>query len=348
MYSKKLSKILVAFFYHKIMCLLISMDNTEHIQGMFLGGVIGDAVGALLEFNYRSMTERIIRDAMKLQGGGVYSVGEGQPTDDSELSFALLQVLLEHDPNQGFPRDAVYEAYHNWYKSSPFDCGYTCRLAFSGSYQDERLMSYSADSQANGALMRVSPISIWAVNCTDDLIAHFARQDALLSHPNKVCQDCNVIYCIALAYLLRYPSKNIDCINHIKRYIVENESIIHIDVQKWFQESQNDTLPYDFNPEKQIGWVRWAFTLSFYFLLKGNSFETTLYDVISYGGDVDTNACIVMTMMGVLHGINGIPDYYKNKVVSFDCATTRNGQKRPIHYSTSVVYKKLLKWLETQ
>lgn len=324
------------------------MENKENIQGLFLGGVIGDAVGAVLEFNYRDMTETTIRNAMKMPGGGVYSVGEGQPTDDSELSFALLQVLLEHDPSKGFPKDKVHDAYHNWYKSNPFDSGYTCRLAFSSKSHDIRFMSYAADSQANGALMRVSPISIWAMNCPDDLIAHFARQDALLSHPNKVCQDCNAIYCIALAYLLKHPSKHIDCIDHIKRYIAENESVIHIDVQKWFQESQNDTLPYDFNPEKQIGWVRWAFTLSFHYLLKGSSFETTLYDVISYGGDVDTNACIVMTMIGALHGIEGIPEYYRSKILLFDCVTTNNGQRRPIYYSTSIVYNKLLKWLEIQ
>ena len=323
------------------------MDNKEHIQGLFLGGVIGDAVGSVLEFNYRKMTEAVIRNAMKMPGGGVYSLGEGQPTDDSELSFSLLQVLLEQDPSKGFPRDKVHDAYHNWYKSNPFDCGYTCRLAFSSKSHDVRLMSFVADSQANGALMRVSPISIWAMNCPDDLIAHLARQDALLSHPNKVCQDCNAIYCIALTYLLKHPSRNIDCINHIKKYIKENKTTIHTDVQKWFQESQNATLPDDFNAEKQIGWVRWAFTLSFHYLSKGNSFETTLYDVISYGGDVDTNACIVMTMMGALHGIKGIPENYINKVLSFGCVSTIKGQKRPIYYSTPIVYEKLLKWLKT-
>ena len=221
-------------------------------------------------------------------------------------------------------------------------------MAFSSKAHDVRFMSYAAESQANGALMRVSPISVWAMNCPDDLIAHFARQDALLSHPNKVCQDCNAIYCIALAYLLKHPLKNIDCINHIKKYIEDNQTIIHTDVQKWFEDSLRDGLPEDFDAKKHIGWVRWAFTLSFHYLQKGNSFESTLYDVISYGGDIDTNACIVMTMMGALHGIQGIPEHYKNKILSFDCVTTNNGKRRPVHYSTPIVYNKLLKWLETQ
>jgi len=317
----------------------------EHIQGLFLGGVIGDASGAVLEFNYRQMTETVIRNAMKMPGGGIYGVGEGQPTDDSELSFALLQVLMEQDPNKGFPKNEVHKAYHNWYCSNPFDCGYTCRLAFTSRTQDERFMAFNADSQSNGALMRVSPISIWAMNCTDDIIAHYARQDALLSHPNKVCQDCNALYCIALVYLLNHPKDNQGCLQHIQEYIQKNKQIIHSDVQEWFQQSQQEDLPDDFNPEKSIGWVRWAFTLSFHFLSKKQSFEDTLYAVISYGGDVDTNACIVMAMMGAFHGVKNIPDYYKKKVLIFDCVNTEKGRKRPSNYSTYLVYNKLLKWL---
>lgn len=316
----------------------------EHVQGVFLGGVIGDACGAVLEFNYREMTESVIRNAMKMPGGGIYAVGEGQPTDDSELSFALLQVLMEHDPNKGFPRDKVHDAYHSWYCSNPFDCGYTCRLAFSSRIHDERFMAYNAESQANGALMRVSPISIWAMNCMDDMIAYYARQDALLSHPNKVCQDCNALYCIALAYLLKNPGDNLGCLQHIQDYIQEHQHIIHNDVQDWFKQSQQEDLPDDFNPERSIGWVRWGFTLSFYSLLKAKSFEDTLYDVISYGGDVDTNACIVMGMIGAFHGANNIPDLLKKKVLNFDCVNTDKGRKRPSNYSTYLVYNKLLQW----
>lgn len=55
-----------------------------------------------------------------------------------------------------------------------------------------------------------------------------------------------------------------------------------------------------------------------------------------------------MTMMGALHGIECIPEHYRKKVLSFDCVSTNNGRKRPIHYSTPVVYDKLLKWLERQ
>lgn len=321
------------------------MRNKEQIQGLFLGSVIGDAVGAVLEFNSKNRSRNIILNAMLMPGGGVHGVGEGQPTDDSELSFALLQVLMENDPNEGFPQEKVRDAYHNWYCSNPFDCGYSCRVAFSCKIFDERFQAYNEDSQANGALMRASPISIWTMNFNDDIIAHYARQDAVLSHPNKICQDCNALYCIALAYLLRNHSQNIKCINHIKQYIEEHRTFIHYDVQRWFAYSQNDTLDFHFNPEKNMGWVRWAFILTFHSLMKGKPFEETLYDVISHGGDVDTNASIVMGMMGSFHGINGIPKPLRDKVLSFDCEKVKKGKQRPKHYCTKVVFNKLLEWL---
>jgi ADP-ribosyl-[dinitrogen reductase] hydrolase len=331
------------------MRIMTKFVNPDHIKGLFLGGVIGDAVGAVLEFNYDYMTDDVICHAIKLPGGGVYDVGEGQPTDDSELSFALLQVLLNHDPINGFPEEKVFEAYQKWYDSDPFDCGGTCGLAFSSKIHDENTMTSLKDSQANGALMRISPVSIWAMNHTDDVIAKFARQDTILSHPNQICQDCNTLYCIALAYLLRHPFENLRCIRHISKYITQHKNEIHPDVQKWFTESQYDKLPSDFNPEKNNGWVRWAFTLSFHFLRKGKSFETALYDVISYGGDVDTNSCIVMSMMGALHGIQSIPQHLIDTVLAFDCTKIHDktkGIQRPNEYSTRFIYNKLIDWIQ--
>jgi hypothetical protein len=70
-----------------------------------------------------------------------------------------------------------------------------------------------------------------------------------------------------------------------------------------------------------------------------------LQDVLSYGGDVDTNASIVMGMMGAFHGINGIPITLKEKVLSFDCTTTPQGRQRPRDYCTSIVFNKLVEWL---
>lgn len=63
----------------------------------------------------------------------------------------------------------------------------------------------SVDSKANGALMRATPLAIWAHRQDDAAIAEAAAADARLSHANPTCQDCNAAYCIALARLIRCP-----------------------------------------------------------------------------------------------------------------------------------------------
>lgn len=73
---------------------------------------------------------------------------------------------------------------------------------------------------------------------------------------------------------------------------------------------------YDTNEE--IGWIKHAFVLSFYYLLRfcqiidsklddvGTMqafYKKALRETIQLGGDTDTNACIVGGMVGALVGI---------------------------------------------
>ena len=64
-----------------------------------------------------------------------------------------------------------------------------------------------------------------------------------------------------------------------------------------------------------MGFVKHAFILSFYFLLRAENwknnyegfFEHVIKQVVSLAGDSDTNASIVMGMIGSLVGIKAVP-----------------------------------------
>jgi ADP-ribosylglycohydrolase len=67
--------------------------------GCVLGAFIGDAAGATLEFiGQKNITEKSVKTAMMLKGGGVFNVGPGQITDDSEMAMCLLHAAYE-DPS---------------------------------------------------------------------------------------------------------------------------------------------------------------------------------------------------------------------------------------------------------
>ncbi|MCO5566987.1 hypothetical protein L7F22_020670 [Adiantum nelumboides] len=64
---------------------------------------------------------------------------------------------------------------------------------------------YSGSLEANGALMRIVPMAIWLAGKSYELVAQAAKEDALLSHPNVVCQECNAVYLLTIAHPITNP-----------------------------------------------------------------------------------------------------------------------------------------------
>lgn len=134
-------------------------------QGALLGQLAGDALGSLVEFKSPEAITATYPDGVRdLADGGTWTTLAGQPTDDSELALALAGTLVDAGT---YSEEAAAGAYGNWYASGPFDIGETTRRAFSpaavalGRGENPAAAAREAanrDSQANGALMRISPL----------------------------------------------------------------------------------------------------------------------------------------------------------------------------------------------
>lgn len=123
-------------------------------QGCLLGQLIGDALGSLVEFQSPEEIRRSYPEGVReLADGGTWNTIAGQPTDDSEMALLLARMLTErgaYDPN------AALQAYQFWLDSEPFDCGMTISAGLRG--------APNPDSQANGAMMRISTWSDFREN----------------------------------------------------------------------------------------------------------------------------------------------------------------------------------------
>ena len=58
-------------------------------------------------------------------------------------------------------------------------------------------------SQANGALMRISPLGIWGTLRDRAELTEAARADAQLTHPHAVCQTASTVFAVTLAAAIR-------------------------------------------------------------------------------------------------------------------------------------------------
>jgi ADP-ribosyl-[dinitrogen reductase] hydrolase len=266
-------------------------------QGCLLGQLAGDSLGSLVEFQTPDQIRRKYPDGVReLADGGTFNTLAGQPTDDSEMALLLARMLAERG---AYDADAAREAYVFWLNSGPFDCGMTISSGLRGKKNPE--------SQANGAMMRISPLGIFGSNHDLQRVAEWARQDANLTHPNPVCLQTNALYTMAVADAVRNGTA--------PRSLYEKVMMWANDMQAGRSVLETvagaaDTPPEDY-VDKQ-GWVLIAFRNALWQLLYASTLEEAVVDTVVQGGDTDTNAAICGALLGAVHGKTAIPGQWLN------------------------------------
>lgn len=259
------------------------MTLHDRAHGAWYGQLIGDNLGALVEFLGPAQIAAAYPDGVReMADGGTHSIAAGQPTDDSEMALALARSLVRRG---GYDRADVLDSYRRWLDSHPFDVGVTIGGALRGQFNE--------NSQANGALMRISPVAI-AYHRDPAKAASLARTDAALTHPNSYCLDVNSVWAGVLAGVIRDGA---DPLELFRAYSCEG----------LYDEEPGDV-------SQQQGWVRHAFTLTVHEAARGDSFEESLVRTIGRGGDTDTNAAIVGAFLGGVHGASGIPQRWRDTI----------------------------------
>jgi ADP-ribosylglycohydrolase len=270
-------------------------------QGCLLGQLAGDSLGGLVEFSSAESLRRKYPDGVRdLRDGGVWRNLAGQPTDDSELALMLARTLARE---KRFDRDAVFAGYRGWFNSGPFDIGNTIRAALGGG-------SPSATSQANGSLMRVSPLGIFGAGRPEQAAA-WAREDSRLTHPHPVCQDACAVYVAAIAAAVAgaTPQAAYDA-----ALAEAGRSGAHPDVRSSLAAARLGP-PTAFDGANQ-GWVLIALQNAFYQLLHAVNLEEGVVDTVQRGGDTDTNGAIAGALLGAAFGRPGVPSRWADALLT--------------------------------
>lgn len=273
-------------------------------QGVLLGQLSGDALGSQVEFMLPDRIRRLYPDDIcNLQPGGTWDTLAGQPTDDSEMALALARTLVEKGE---FDRPAIAQSYIDWARSGPFDIGGTtsrgiAALAGRG--------SPSVSSQANGALMRVSPVGIFAAG-KPALAARLAREDAKFTHPHPVCQAASAAFAAAIAAgIAGADHRAMWAIGFAHAGEDDGAAVVRACLERSLTEG-----PADFSHNQ--GWVLTALGNAFHRLYAGQSVGEALIETVMAGGDTDTNAAICGALLGAAWGRAHIPRRWRRLVLA--------------------------------
>jgi ADP-ribosyl-[dinitrogen reductase] hydrolase len=305
--------------------------------GCLLGQLTGDALGSQVEF----MPPEAIEDAFP---GGVRTIGPspiwqtiaGQPTDDSELALALARSLVRCG---AYDEEDVAGAYTDWLESAPFDVGGTVGRATRGMAEARRRGAPLAstgravanpDSQANGALMRQSPLAIWGHRLPDWQLALWVDLDTTMTHPNQVCKDASKAYLVALAAVIREGLDPEGAYAVARAWDQKNGR--SREVTHALEAARSEPPAF----VTSSGRVLVALQNAFYQALHAPTCEEAMVRTVGSGGDTDTNGAICGALVGALYGLDALPGQWRRVVLY--CKPGGGGRLRGILQPRPRVY----------
>jgi ADP-ribosylglycohydrolase len=267
-----------------------------------------------------------------MPGGGTFNLVPGQVTDDSEIALCLANGLILGEGTLNL--DHIAAQYRDWMQSFPFDIGSTIGSAFFplyevkkqvGEFPFSKAITKSAFknnqlSESNGCLMRITPLAIWCRNLSEKDIKKAVKAEIRHTHPSKIVLKACFYWVLAIVKLMNLvdkPDKTEEENIKLRMETVYEEIKSKIQFEKemddwWKLVEENKYI----SANDRMGWMKIAWTYGFIFLKQRQiDYYEIIKDVISRGGDTDTNACIVGGMIGSAIGFKRIPLQYLEKMI---------------------------------
>jgi len=276
----------------------------DRALGAYLGFAIGDALGATVEFmRPREIAARygLHRDII---GGGWLRLARGQVTDDTTMSLALGEALLQggsqalqqHAQGDETLIRSIGDAYVRWFKAKPVDCGNTCRRGIMRYMRDGSLEGeYNPGDGGNGALMRNLP-AVLATLGDDAALARLSVAQARLTHHHPLSDAATLGLGRLLVALLKGMS--------------------HGDCQQWAAQWATDNPAFHFTPYRGFASAYVVDTVQtvLHYLTHHADFEAALIATVNQGDDADTTGALVGMLAGARCGAARLPHRWLHRL----------------------------------
>jgi ADP-ribosylglycohydrolase len=227
------------------------------------GAIIGDLAGSIYEFGQ-------IKQVSPVEINNVIEP-ESFVSDDSILTMAIADAILNKKDYDSSLREwgkkyIDHHPDHEPYFKTIFSPGFTNWILGDG----------QGTSAGNGAMMRVSPVGY--LFDTEEEVIKNAREATIPSHNS----DDAVIAATLVSLIIFHARNGMKKEDIMKKLGIE---LREPKIEK-FNFTCADTVD-----------------VCLYSLFNSNSFEEAIKKTISFGGDTDTNACIVGSMAEAMYGI---------------------------------------------
>ena len=229
-----------------------------------LGAIIGDLAGSIYEYSQVKKVSSIKLNNL-IEENAFFS-------DDTILTIAIADAIINSKDYSQKLKEYAFK-YNN---RVPKDIPYFDTM-FSPNFVKWSIGEIEGNSSGNGAMMRISPVG-YLFDTDEEVI----KQSYLATIPSHNSTDA-IRSSKIIALIIFYARNGLS-----KQEIIEKLNLkIQKPIVKKFNYTCSDTID-----------------LCLYSLFTSNSFEESIKLAISFGGDTDTNACIVGSMAEAMYGIS--------------------------------------------
>ena len=309
-----------------------AVEILERIRGCLIGGAVGDALGAPVEFHSLAQIEA----GLNTPAGGVRAYAEafgrlGAITDDTQMTLFTAEGLLRAQNRQiryglGAPEGAVFRAYLRWLgtqlnsgpptrpdgwlaglpglyeRRAP---GNTCMSALRAGLmgRPERPIN---NSKGCGGVMRVAPVGLapmwdpWDLGCAVAATTH--------THPLGFLPAGALA--LILAELMRGASisKAVECAVARVRKDPRGGLLLDLVDRAMYAAELGERSPQQVAALGE-GWVaEEALAIGIYSAAVVDDFTDGVALAVTHGGDSDSTGSIAGQLLGCHLGIQAIPD----------------------------------------
>jgi ADP-ribosylglycohydrolase len=315
------------------------------VRGSLLGGAIGDALGAPVEFMSGADIERRfgpdgVRSFQLMTVDGVEA--RGLITDDTQMTLFTMEGIIRafnrmNARGLGFTNSVIQHAYCRWADTQLYPApivhdgwlvqqqwlysrrapGQTCLSALgSGTRDVEQYGSFAVNnSKGCGAVMRSAPFGWLGDSETLGMVYEHAFKAASYTHGHPTGQVASGALAVLIAHIMG-GSELLEAVNSTTAFL---------ETQEHSQETLDAlemavVLAADGNISRQTletiggGWIaEEALAISVYAALSYPRREQAIKALslaVSHGGDSDSTGSIAGNILGALHGESWLPSEF--------------------------------------
>lgn len=287
----------------------------DRIAGALYGVAVGDALGGPLEFMSAAEINRRHGWVSTMLGGGWLSLRPGETTDDTAMTLAVAEGIIEHPEA---PIQDIGRRFIRWAESGPKDIGGACagsiknakrigRWAPTAEDWENAAAAYqlqvAAPVEGNGALMRTIYPALYYPDHSK--AEYWAMKIARMTHAGLRSSEACILYSRMVNLITASKSQQQAPREFLKK---------HCGAVKEYRDA---VFGKEVAPAGG-GWVVDSMRIAVGSTANTSSFREAVTMAVNIGGDADTNGAITGGLAGSIYGFEAIPKEWVSSLSKSD------------------------------